>query len=185
MAYRRRSYGGYRRRSYGGGRKKSSGARVRRELRAEIAGTVDTLVTSKLNIPIDSTRNVGINIHGMAVEKSLPEPTGTITDADWASVWLSRSTPAAERHISDIDCIMKVKYFAHKHGTPANAGVDSTDEAIVEAKAYPPVPVFQDEIVLATYHHLGTACTYYVNIAYTLAWMSIGQVVGIAKNIII
>lgn len=179
MSY-RRSYGGYRRSSYGG-RRKSSGARVRRSLKAQIAGTVDTLVTSSLTIPVDSTRNVGINVHELLVERDAEELTGTATDGDYEQVWLNRNTPSALRHVSDVDFILG---WGRNEHVSSKVGVIFS-QRIQSAKAYPPIPIFQDEIRLCSYNHLGTACTYYCEVVYTLAWMSVGQIMGIAKNIII
>jgi len=96
--YRRRSYGG--RSSYGGGsRRRSSGARVRRTLKASMATNTSTIATQAIAIPVDSTRNVGINIHEFRVEYVAID--SALAAAEYYSTWLNRiqtSHRAIERY---------------------------------------------------------------------------------------
>lgn len=171
--YRRRSYGGYRKKS-------SSGGRVRRTLKVSLTTSGATLVTSAVAIPVDSTRNVGINIHDFLVEYSA-------FDTAWAGgedicVWLNRNTPTVERTIADIDCICKDSLEAYG----AFAAGACIEEKIREHHYSPPIPIFQDEIRACTIGHANTAVTTIsIEVAYTLAWMTVGQIIGVAKNIII
>lgn len=168
----------YRRRSYGG-RRRSSGARVRRTLKIQQVTNGATITTSSVAIPVDSTKNVGINIHEVRLELHAEAALGP---SEYYSAFLNRNTPTAERHISDIDCICK--FHITCYGAVA-AGAHLVDE-VWEKKFYPPIPIFQDEIVAANVGSAGAAASVaYWEIAYSLAWMSLSQIVGVAKNIII
>lgn len=176
MPYYRGSYG----RSSYSRRRKSSGARVRRTLKLQQVTNTSTIVTTNVAIPVDSTKNVGISIHEVRME------LGTVDVAlgpgEFYSCWLNRNTPTAERFISDVDCICKFKIACF--GAVA-AGATLCDH-VWEKKFYPPIPLFQDEIVAANIGHANSAATVaYWEISYSLAWMSLSQIVGVAKNIII
>lgn len=155
--------------------------RLLRTLCLEIAGTNDTLATGELNIPIDTSRNVGIVIWGVEFEPD-HQVGGAATDANNDEMYLiiSKANIAAEQFVSNKDVVYKWGV----HFTLDSAIGSKFTPKVVKEQIYPPVLIFQDDLQVGIMGMFGSH-TWRIRVNYSIAWVSREEMMSLLKNSLI
>jgi hypothetical protein len=135
-----------------------------------MAITSGALATKGITIPIDATRNLGIVIRGVEVQRSVVQAA-----SKYFKVGLSVDEPVAAETVASRENLCVLTRL-----TPAGF---VGDDSILYIPCSPPQPVFQDEMTL--WGIADENVTIYVRIIYSMAWMTRNEMLSMLKNRIV
>jgi hypothetical protein len=147
----------------------------------EVAVVNDTLNTAEINIPIDTSRNVGIVIWG--VEHEPDHQVGgaaTDTNADEMYLIISKNSIAAEVFVSNKDVVYKWGL----HFTLDSAIGSRFTPKVIKETIYPPCLIFQDDLQVGCMSMFGSH-TWRIRLNYSIAWVSKEEMMSLLKNSLI